>query len=339
MEKPATTTLWITWYPHRRTSGLCDRWRIPLEVVGARHEGVRKWLHQSLHTLRLLRHRRPDILFVQNPSLGLTILAKLVRPWGRYYLVVDAHNEGVRPYNRTGKWITWLTRRLLSSADVTLVTNDALARDVTAAGGRPLVLPDRLPTPPEFDTDPTAAKPATGEVAVIATFAPDEPVRELLEAASSLPDVRFAITGKPANFERLRLQLPPNVRLTGFLEDAEYWQLLARAQVVCDLTLMPDCLVCGAYEALALGQPMVLSDNPPTRTLFGGAALFARPDAGNIATAIRDALGQQVLLRTGAQRTREAYRISWEEAASSVWEEIVKSERRSAPKGTGAHSL
>ena len=35
-----------------------------------------------------------------------------------------------------------------------------------------------------------------------------------------------------------------------------------------DLTLKPNCLVCGAYEALALQKPMVLTGNPATRDLF-----------------------------------------------------------------------
>ena len=88
-------------------------------------------------TLSLLRRRKPEILFVQNPSLALTVLVILTRRLFAYYLVVDAHNEGVRPFHRPGALVCWLTRRVLNGADATIVTNAALVKDVTTAGGRP----------------------------------------------------------------------------------------------------------------------------------------------------------------------------------------------------------
>ncbi len=315
-------TLWISWYPHRRTSGLCAAWEVPLEIVASGHTGLRKWIEQSIATLGLLHRKRPQILFVQNPSLGLTVLAMLVRSWFSYYLVVDAHNEGVRPFVRSGRFVRWLTERLLRGADATIVTNDALAQDVVRAGGRALILPDRLPVPPLPDPDPETTCGVPPQVMVISTFAPDEPLNEIMAAAASLPDVDFAVTGNAKKFDALRLALPPNVRLMGFLPDPEYWRMLAQAQVVCDLTLMPDCLVCGAYEALAMARPMVLSDNPPTRELLGEAAVLTAIDPRSIADALRTALDQQSLLQTRALETREAFRSHWQNQAASVWDAI-----------------
>jgi glycosyltransferase involved in cell wall biosynthesis len=290
--------------------------------VASEHTGLRKWIGQSFATLGLLHRKRPEILFVQNPSLGLTVLALLARGWFGYYLVVDAHNEGVRPFVRSGRFVRWLTARLLRGADATIVTNDALAQDVVRAGGRPLILSDRLPVPPLPDPglETTCGMPV--QVMVISTFAPDEPLNEIIAAAASLPDVAFAITGNAKKFDALRLALPPNVRLTGFLADPEYWRMLAQAQVVCDLTLMPDCLVCGAYEALAMARPMVLSDNPPTRELFGEAAVLTAIDPRSIADALRAALDQQSLMQTRAREAREAFRSRWQNQAASVWAAI-----------------
>jgi glycosyltransferase involved in cell wall biosynthesis len=273
----------------------------------------------SRKTLGLLKRSRPKILFVQNPSLALTVLAVLSRPLFRYSLVVDAHNEGIRPFDRPYAPIRWVTRRLLKAADVTIVTNEALAEDVHAAGGRPLVLPDRLPVAPESTRTSNSDTP---EVAVIATYRRDEPIAAIMAAAATMPDIRFAFSGPSERYRGAPDSVPPNVRLTGFLQDPDYWRLLAQATVVCDLTLKPDCLVCGAYEALALGKPMVLSDNPATRDIFETAAVLTGSSPDEIAKAMRRAIEDSDRLGTCARQLRETFKLQWQTQAATVWNAI-----------------
>ena len=313
--------MWISWNAHRRTTGLCAAWDVPLYVIRPEREGLRRWIERAVMTLQLLHREKPEILFVQNPSLALTLLATLVRPLFGYYLVVDAHNEGVRPFDRPGAFVGWLTRRLLKRADTTIVTNAALAKDVSSVGGHPLVLSDRLPEPPVFDARHHATEDAP-DVAVIATFRPDEPIQAILAAAASMPGIRFAFSGATRRFRGNPRDLPPNVRLTGFLLDPAYWKFLARAGVVCDLTLKPDCLVCGAYEALALGKAMVLSDNQATREIFGPAAVLAGNESEAIAGALRTALEQRQQLEANAREVREAYRTRWHDEAAVAWNAV-----------------
>jgi glycosyltransferase involved in cell wall biosynthesis len=286
-------------------------------VLRRRHSGPIRWIDLSIRTVRLLRHSRPEVLFVQNPSLALTMLATALRPVFRYFLVVDAHNEGIRPFDRPYSWVRRLTRWLLRSADVTIVTNEALAADVTAAGGYALTLPDRLPAVPHPDAEPAdPVEPA--DIVVVATFRPDEPIAAIMAAAAMTPTARVAVTGPADRFRETAAPVPPNVRLTGFLPDPSFWRQLASAQVICDLTLKPDCLVCGAYEALAVGKPMVLSDNPPTRELFGPAAELTTADAEDIATAFRRSLAGCDRLEAGALALREAYPRRWQRQADAV---------------------
>jgi glycosyltransferase involved in cell wall biosynthesis len=310
-------SLWIAWHAHRRTLGLCAAWNVPLHVVDSDRGGILRWAERGVETLKLLHRHRPRILFVPNPSLALTVLAFLARRIYRFHLIVDAHNEGVRPFARANASVRWLTRRLLKGADATIVSNGALAGDVRAAGGRPLVLPDRLPEPPASARDIDRGSDAP-EIVVIATFAPDEPIAAVVEAAAKLPEIGFAVTGDAARFTALGIALPPNVRLTGFLPDVEYWELLAQAAVVCDLTLKSDCLVCGAYEALALAKPMVLSDNPPTHELFGPAAVLTGGEPHDIATALRTAFERREMLATRLRALRETYRARWRTQAEAV---------------------
>jgi glycosyltransferase involved in cell wall biosynthesis len=278
-----------------------------------------------------LRKTRPDVLFVQNPSLALTVLATTVRPVFGYRLVVDAHNEGVRPFDRPYAVIRRLTRFLLRSADFTIVTNEALAVDVGDAGGRALTLPDRLPSVPKIEPEDSGGE-EPADVVVVATYRRDEPISAIVEAAATMPDLHFAITGPAIRYSGSEAELPSNVRLTGFLLDPEYWRLLARASIVCDLTLKSDCLVCGAYEALAVGKPMVLSDNPPTRRIFGTVAVLTDSEAGGIASAIREAVVRRDKLVVNAESLRTDYPGRWESQASEVWSAIA------APAGRGERS-
>lgn len=313
--------LWAALGPHRRTTGLCQAWHIPLHVILPGRKGPTRWLALPFHFLGLLNRVRPKILFVPNPSLALTTLATVFRPLFGYRLVVDAHNEGVRPFDRPYAPVRWLTRRLLRAADITIVTNEALASDVRDAGGRPVMLPDALPDVPAPATEGAdSAKPP--EVTVIATYRRDEAIAAIMSAAAAMPDVRFAFTGPGERYDAAETPVPPNARLTGFLDDEDYWRLLARATVVCDLTLKPDCLVCGAYEALAVGKPMVLSDNPPTRALFGPAAVLTGNDPDEIRQALQAALDDRDRLAANAIELRDSFPERWQTQADAAWREI-----------------
>ena len=313
--------IWISWSIHRRTTGLCDAWDIPLHVLRPGSPGPIRWIGLSWQTLHILRKTRPDVLFVQNPSLALTVLATIVRPVFGYRLVVDAHNEGVRPFDRPYAVVRRLTRFLLRSADFTIVTNEALAVDVGDAGGRALTLPDRLPSVPKIEPKDSGGEEPV-DVVVVATYRRDEPISAIVEAAATMPDLRFAITGPAVQYSASEAELPSNVRLTGFLLDPDYWRLLARASIVCDLSLKSDCLVCGAYEALAVGKPMVLSDNPPTRRIFGSVAVLTGAEAGDIASAISKAVLSRDSLAANAESLKKDYPKSWEPQASDVWNAI-----------------
>lgn len=325
---PGSSKLWAALDPHRRTAGLCHVWDIPLHIVRPGPNGPARWLALPFAFLRLLKRVRPAVLFVPNPSIALATLAAIFRKRLGYCLVIDAHNEGVRPFYRPYGPVRWLSRRLLSAADFTIVSNDALAADVREAGGRALTLPDALPVVPEGSDRRQTVASHPPVIAVIATYRRDEPIAAVMSAATRMPDVQFEFTGPCERYDDKVAPVPPNARLTGFLDDGDYWRLLARATVVCDLTLKSDCLVCGAYEALAVGAPMVLSDNRPTRELFGSAAVLTGNDPEDIRQALQTALIDRDRLQANALELREAFKARWQEQADAAWHEI---EQRCAP--------
>ena len=226
-----------------------------------------------IRTYLVIRTKRPRTLIVQNPSLLLTLMACLLRKRFKYKLVVDAHNAGLTPESVLLKYCTAIYRYLQRAADMTVVTNRSLAESVKRNKGLPFELPDKLPEPPKVNP----LKPVTKHnVVYVCTFGPDEPYKHVLTAAESISDgITIYVTG---NHKRLRgyiMQKPSEkVVFTGYLQELDYWSLLYSADLVMDLTVRENCLVCAAYEAISVGTPLILSDTEALRKYFYKGALF-----------------------------------------------------------------
>lgn len=302
----------VTWEQHRRTQGLSAGLQMPLFELGYRGGRIARYFVLAWQTFVLLLRKRPHALLVQNPSLVLAAMALALRPLLRYKLVVDAHNEAVQPFIHDHWPIPQLARMLLRGADVTIVTNQKLAHVVEASGGRPFVLPDPLPEVPIVASAARTLE-ADLDIMVISTYAPDEPIEAIFAAAAQLgPTFRFHVTGNDRKLApEARARLPVNVRLTGFLPEEEYWALMDKCHVVLDLTLMPDCLVCGAYEALSMCRPMVLSDNPATRELFGRVSVLSAASAAAICHALREMRHRYGDLSRAAPQERALFEANW----------------------------
>lgn len=318
--------IWLTWERQRRNQTLSAALHAELYELDYRLPRLRRWLKAITTSIGILLRERPRVLIAQNPSMILALMAVWYgRVTGRQVLI-DAHNAGVYPFlERTG-WKARLLRPLLQAtvhhimrlADITIVSNQALAEYVDGVGGRGFVLPDPLP---RFDrgaeVQPRNERPT---VLFICTWAPDEPYLEVLKAAALLPpEVRVQITGNSKGREQaLERPLPDNVDLLGFVPEDEFVDLLHRADVVMDLTTLENCLVCGAYEAVAAGRPAVLSATDALEQYFYKGAVFARNDAESIAAAVRDALARQDELTAEVGELAHELSDSWERRRESL---------------------
>lgn len=314
-------TLFLTWIEHRRTRQLCARLGIPLRELVTRRKGALRYAQLSLRTVSALLRRRPRTLLVQNPSIVLSFLCLLLRPVFGYKLVVDAHNEAVEPFLHQSAIIRFITRTLLSRADITIVTNRQLAATVEKQGGRPLILPDGIPTPPDHRTTDL---PGHFRIVLISTFAGDEPIEIVFEAMRELgDDVHLYVTGNPAKLrEPLRAQLPRNVTLTGFLPEDGYWSLLASADAIMDLTTMSNCLVCGAYEAIAVNRPLILSRNDASVELFQGFAVFADNNPSSVVGSVRAVIKDRARMIEEQPQHLARFEAAWDRQAAALTQSI-----------------
>jgi glycosyltransferase involved in cell wall biosynthesis len=149
----------------------------------------------------------------------------------------------------------------------------------------------------------------------ICTFSPDEPVREVLEAAGLLDEgTRLYVTGSGgAWLEREGVRPHRNAVLTGFLPEREYLRLLQAASAVMVLTRRKDCLLCGAYEAVAVGKPLIVSDTEALRTHFSRGTLYATNEPADIAAKINEAVACGGSLTSGIVALRRELDEVWEQ--------------------------
>ena len=320
MDELTSNIIALTWTPHRRFKGLCDYLRVPLHEITCESGTWSRYWEQLSRTLGLLRQLKPDVLLVQNPSLILTAFAVTYCSLTQIKVVVDAHNEAVQPYVHDNWLIRWVASALLKHADLTIVTNKWLAELVERSGGRAFILYDRIPEP-DLGSKNRIYGGASKKITVINSGAPDEPLGEILKAVTAMSrnDLHFCVTGSvPSDQQESWPDLLSNVEFTGFLPDNEYWALLAESLIIIDLTSMGDCLVCGAYEGLAVGRPLILSDDRAARDLFSAGAVFTKNRAEPIREALTYALQHNDEIKRDAESHAKLLQEKWIDLASQL---------------------
>lgn len=311
----ASAIVYVSWAPHCSRSDHTAR-----ELGGRSYMVYAGWLGshpatialkyavQWWQTSRLLRRTRPRAVFAMSPP----VFAALPALWYAYRsgarVIVDAHTCAFvlrrwQPFQRLQRWAC---RRAVA----TLVTNDHMAARVRAAGGRAIIVPDVpivFPRVEPFERDDRFT------VAVVCSFAGDEPLEALWDAAARLPHVRFHVTGDARLLaDDRRRGLPPHVSLTGFLETARYAGLIRAVDAVVDLTTEDHTMLRGAFEALYQGVPVVVSDWPILRDAFPLGAVHVANTPAAIADGIERMRHDLAGYRAGAARQRDVMLARWQ---------------------------
>ena len=303
--------IWITWEQHRRTKELADSLNdvVLFELESSSPRFLRYVILMYRTFLVLLRERAP-LIIVQSPS---NILALFMLTVGRFFttkVVIDAHNGGIRPYHAQFQFFKPLFRYIHRKSDLVVVTNTALADVVTENGGNPFILEDKLPL---MQKGPTLQLEGDINLVSICTFEEDEPFEEIIKSATFVDEkICIYITGDYSKVDNITNRTPKNVILTGFLPDSDYAQLLSSCDAVIDLTNEPDCLVCGAYEAVSLEKPLILSDDPALRYYFNKGVIFSLNQSKQIAEAISQAVSFHDKLKVEVRQLKKELAVNWQ---------------------------
>lgn len=304
IETAPAARLWIAWQHHQRNRSMSAALGAELdEMIATRPGRVARYRELAARTVARIRAFPGRDVFVMNPSIVLAAVAVAACRLTGKRLVIDAHSAGLEPLEGRRPALNRLARLVTRAAHAVIVTNQGSAALARAMGGRPVVMPDPVPAlPAAADAPPPQLRAGVPNILFICVWDPDEPYREVIEAARAVPDAHVIITGRYARRGIDPAAMPENVTLAGFVDEAVYHALLRGADLAMDLTTRNNCMVCGAYEMVAAGTPGILSDWPVNRGYFDQGFVFAANSAAGIAEAMRRALAELPALRAGIAR-------------------------------------
>lgn len=288
--------VWITWEIQPRNRSMADLIGVDLYELICNKPWPLRYPLLIAKTTHVLAKRKADFVFVQNPSLVLSLYASLIKWLLRFTLIVDFHNGGMYPLEGKSKFLNLIAKVVARLSDVALVSNDSLAETIKMWNAKPIVFPDPIPT---INFGKVRRVIENNYALFICTWAKDEPFLEVIEAARILGDqYQIYITGKyekALNSEDLK-EVPKNVKLLGFVSDDDYVNYLSSASIAIDLTLRESCLVCGAYEAISMSVPMIVSDDKEARKIFNKGFVFTKNNPRDIAASIKRSFDNRLTL-------------------------------------------
>lgn len=284
-----------------------------------------KYILQTLRTWYVLLRERPSAVHVQNPPFicGLAVYLYTLLSGAKF--VLHYHSAA---FDAVWDWALPLQKFLARRAVTNIVTNQHWADVVRSWGAHALVMFDPFLDLPE--TQPFAIEPgARFNVAFIGTFAPDEPLEEVLQAAAALPDVHFYITGDKRKRSAAFFEAAPaNVTFTGFLDPYRHYPGLLRAvDAVMVLTTRDHTLQLAGCEAVAVGKPLITSDWPYLREVFAKGTIYVSNSAESIHLGILEAQQRQAELAAEVVALRQESQREWKLRLGQLKQMIINSYR------------
>jgi glycosyltransferase involved in cell wall biosynthesis len=315
--------LWIAWERHRRSRELSRSFNahlLELTPLKRLENSFLKYFQLIPITIFYLFKLRPNLLFVQNPSIILAFLAVMIKPLFSYKLIIDRHSnfkfDTIHSMNPIYLIFHFLSNYTIRQADLTIVTNSHLADLVNFRKGSPFVLQDKLPTirPNSIllKQIQTANKNINKRIVFPSSFANDEPIEEFIKATKFLPaDWSFYITGNHTKF-KFSESIPTNVILTGFLPEDKYIKLLNSSDLIVVLTTQEHTLNCAAYEGVSLLKPLLLSDTKAIKNYFNKGVIYTNPSSFDIATNIHFSMNNLDQLEKNIIKLHNDLTNSWQ---------------------------
>ena len=306
--------IFIAWIAHNRRSQLiAGKFQMKLYLI----QSLKRWyflapvryILQTIKTFAVLIRENPAVIFVQNPPIFAILVVYLYARLSSAKYIIDSHTGALlAPW---WKWSLPLHAFLSRQAVTTIVTNEYLEAIVKAWGANTFIIAD-IPT--KFPQGIDFSLNGKFSVAVINTFSPDEPVGEVLNAAASLPDVQFYITGDPIRAKKTFLQQhPDNVKFTGFLPDEEYFGLLRAVHAIVVLTTDNHTMQRGACEAVSLGKPIITSNWPVLRDYFHKGTIYVDNSSQGIFQGILKMQRERATLEKEILLLQQERWLEWEE--------------------------
>ena len=278
--------IWITWEIQRRNRTLSACFNAKLYELDVHACSLFRYPIAISKTIAVLNSEKPNIIFVQNPSLVLASVSVLIASLFKKVLIIDTHNAGLFPLEGRYRLLNWIASKITSFGDLSIVSNHELEKYVVEQGGKAIAIPDPIPNFIAHECKPELK----GEINIlfVCSWAKDEPYLEVLQAAGCVDKGTYIyVTGNSKGREKIYGdKLPDNVVITGYVSEKDYTDLLYACDVVMVLTRRENCLLCGAYEGVAAGKPLILSNTLALKQYFYKGCVFVKNNPDEILEAI-----------------------------------------------------
>lgn len=250
-----------------------------------------KYVAQALKTFLVLFQERPKFVYITNPPvfapLCVFIYSKLT---GTRY-IMDTHSPAL--FSRRWGWTLPLQRFLMKHAYMNL-TDQQRFKDLFEEWGARAIILEKPPKNVSDKTFKNIADSGKFDITVVNTFAVDEPVDIILEAARQLPEAHFYILGDKKLADPADLKnAPANVTFTDYLLGDDYWNRIYSSRALMSLTTYPYSLLAGAQDGAALGKPLLLSKQPTLEEMFPKGAVFFENTAEGIVSGVKEAMARE----------------------------------------------
>lgn len=280
-----------------------------------------KYTLQAFRTWHVLFKTRPQVVHVQNPPFICGLVVYLYCRVNGARFVFDHHSAA---FAHIWDWALPIQRFLARRAAINIVTNQHWADVIRSWHAHTLIMGDPFLELPLGKAYPVE----TGfNITFVSTFASDEPLDAVLNAARQLPEVHFYITGdakrKPQSFFD---RLPANVTCTGFLPDSQYIGLLRAVDAVMVLTTRDHTLQLGGCEAVSVGQPLITSDWPFLRDFFSKGTIHIANTGDGIRDGILAMQENHRQLKEEMTAFRNAKRQEWDMQLAQLQELVTSAD-------------
>ncbi len=257
--------LFVSWTPHSRPRDLAVRLNADYVVPAA--FAVSWWwplryVAQAVATVGTVLRRHPRVVLFTNPPFIAGAVCLIAARILRAQCWADCHSGA---YNDP-RWTRFERANaiVVGRCSGAIFHNAMLATQHNGECRRSVVvsvyaMADRTISDPQ----PRSSEQRRPLVVAVCSYAFDEPIDTILEAARLVPDIDVVMTGRAPS--SLTSQASQNVKFTGWLDAQAYHEAIGRASALVCLTTREATMQNGLIEALEHRRPAVTSSTSALR--------------------------------------------------------------------------
>lgn len=213
------------------------------------------------------------LVIVQLPQGPLLLEALIIKKLVGCKILADVHSGFLMKWEWKSALLNLPFNAFLTSADLVMVHNEP-ERSLLPVECREkaLVVYDPWNVMPPIKTDSERTRQY---IVIPSSFAPDEPIEEILRSISpSKLNIRVYITGNWKRRPSVKKYASEKVVFTGYVPKEDYLRLIANSSAVVAGTKQEYTVLMSAWEAVAYGKPLALSETVTLRSLFQDYAVY-----------------------------------------------------------------